>query len=898
MKAVYGFVTILLRVLKELKPDYVAAAFDRREKTFRHDAYDQYKATRVEAPQELYDQIPIVKSVLRAFNIPIIEKKGFEADDIIGTLAMRNAGAVHVTIVSGDKDVLQLVGTDVDVYTMRKSLSDVILYDVAAVQKRYDGLMPSQLIDYKALAGDPSDNIPGVKGIGDKTAIALLQQHKTLERLYQDLESDDVSGIKPRVQQLLRDDRENALLSQKLGRIATDVDCPFKLQDALLSDYDHNNVIALFRELEFHSLIPRVSALSSHVGANGAQQELFAGPASRNTSSATSRAHRNSSAQDYRLVETEEELTQLLKQLSRVREFALDTETDRLSGLFSHCVGISIAWEKNHGYFLNYPRVKQYKAFTKFRKIFEDPNVHKVGHNVKYDLEVLRAHGIALRGVVFDTMIASYLLHAGSRQHSLSQLALREFGYAMQPIEELIGVGKHQKSMKDVPIADVSWYACEDADMTWQLYAPLQARIKECEMQKLLKEIEMPLISVLADMEENGALVDEVFLKKLRTSLSRRVGLLEKKIYHHVGYTFNIASPKQMAEALFQKLQISTLNLKTTKTGVSTSAQVLETLRGAHPVIDLLMQYRELTKLLSTYVDALPKMINERTGRVHTSYNQTIAATGRLSSSDPNLQNIPIRTEEGREIRKSFIAAPKTRLLSIDYSQIELRIVAALSRDEKMIDAFRNGNDIHTATAAEIHGIPLSDVTPEIRRSAKEVNFGVMYGMGAYGLSSRTGISRAEAEEFIERYFASFPKVRAFLDGLKEQARTNGYAENVFGRRRYIPELSARNQQLRRAGERMAVNMPIQGLAADIMKIAMIRVAEALPAICSGAKMILQVHDELVFETPTSDVEAVARSVREIMQTAYPLAVPLEAECKAGKNWGDMKPILFKKPRA
>ena len=882
VNAVYGFVSILLRVLKDLKPEYVAAAFDRKEKTFRHEMSEDYKATRVKAPDELYEQIPIVKEVLDVLNIPVFEKAGFEADDVIGTLAKKHANGTHVTIVSGDHDLLQLVNDNIDVYTMKRSISDVVIYDGAGVKERYQGLTPEQLVDYKALAGDSSDNIPGVKGVGDKTAIALLTAHKNLERLYKDVDAGLTDDMKPRVQALLTEHKKDAFMSKELATIQTDVPVKFTLQDALLKDYDHNDVVKLFQELEFRSLVPRVTELADNVGARGGQQDLFG------TSSAPREKPKN---KKYHLVQTEKELVAFVHKLAQVKVFALDTETDSLDSLFGGLVGASFSWKKHEGYYVDYKSAKKCKSWSKLVTILENPTQQKIGHNIKYDLEVLRAHEIDLQGIAFDTMIASYLLNAGARQNKLSQAAIAELGYEMQPIEELIGKGKDQKSMADVAVEDVSWYACEDADVTWQLYKPFKQQIQKEGMDKLMKDVEVPLISVLATMEQHGALIDVEFLQKMHTSLAKRIAKLEKDIHKHAGHEFNIASPKQLSEVLFEGLDISTHNIKKTKTGISTSASELEKLRGVHPIIERIMQYRELTKLQSTYVDALPKMIAPKTGRVHTSFNQTIAATGRLSSSDPNLQNIPIRTEEGREIRKAFIARRGYSLLAIDYSQIELRVVAALAKDNKMIETFQRGEDIHTRTAAEIHGVEPADVTKDMRRSAKEVNFGVLYGMGAFGLASRTGISHVEAQEFIEQYFASFPSVREYVEQTKIDATQKGYAETRIGRRRYLPEIKSHNHQLRRSGERMAINMPVQGLAADILKLAMIDVNKQLPSISQNTKMILQVHDELVFEVPTKEVKTVCKKIVQIMEDAYTLAVPIKAEGHAGKNWGEMEPV-------
>lgn len=882
VNAVYGFVAILLRVFKELKPTYVAAAFDRKEKNFRHKAFDGYKAKRVKAPDELYAQIDTVKDVLNVFNIPILEKVGFEADDIIGTLAhkVQPADNIRVMILTGDMDTLQLVNDHVHIYTLKRSISDTIIYDPQGVKNRFNGLTPEQMNDYKALRGDPSDNIPGVKGIGEKGAIDILKVHGSIENLYQKLHSGKKIAVpSERLQEKLRAEEKMARLSYRLVTIDTHVPLNFALKDAVLNDYDQQKVVELFQTLEFKSLLPRVAELGKTVGARGAQASLL-----------PSTSESANEKQIYEYIATEHQLATLLKKLSSVRFFALDTETDRLDALFGKLLGVSMSWRAGHAYYID-AKLSGTGQWKKLVAILEDRTIHKIGHNIKYDLEVLRHHDIQLSGIVFDTMIAAYLLNPDRRGLSLDNLAMMEFGYRMQPITELIGEGKNQTTMDKVEPEKVSWYAAEDADFTHRLYQPLHHELHTKSNLGLLQHMEVPLISVLAAMEAHGVLLDVAFLKKLQTETARHIQRLEKTICNLAGVQFNIRSPQQLQEVLFQKLHISVHGLKKGKTGISTSAMELEKLRTSHKIIDHILEYREMTKLQSTYIEALPKMLGPD-GRLHTHFHQTIAATGRLSSADPNLQNIPIRTPAGREIRKSFIAPKGYALVSADYSQIELRAVASLANDKKMIEFFEQGKDIHRATAAAINGIDEKDVTPEMRYAAKEVNFGVLYGMGAYGLSSRTGIPVSDARAFIEQYFALYQGVATYIEETKALATQLGYVETLFGRRRYVPDLNASNHQVRAAAERIAINAPIQGTAADIMKMAMIEIHAELPALSSKSKLLLQVHDEVVLEVPRKEVEHVGKKIAEIMEHVYKMRVPITAEVKTGDNWGDMRPLL------
>lgn len=871
VNAVYGFASLLLKVMKELKPDYVAVAFDMRGPTFRHKQYKEYKATRVKAPQELYDQIERVHEVVEAFNIPIYELSGFEADDIIGTVTKEVDSGIEKVIVTGDMDTLQLVDDDTKVYTLKQSIADTILYDAAAVKERY-GLTPEQMIDYKGLRGDPSDNIPGVKGIGEKTAVELLKEFKTLDQLYMALEKETPKAmkIKERIRKLLTEQKKEALMSRELATIKRDTPISFKLDDTSIQQYDRGRVMKLFQELEFKSLLQRLPD-----DGNGVVRRTEA------------RASSNQKA-DYRLVNDDTAFKTFLADLKKAPLVCVDTETTSLDERSAELLGISVSWETGVAYYLNVHDHPQW--LTLLKPIFEDPKLPKYGHNLKYDWQVLKRHGIDLAPLSFDSMIAAYLLSAGRRAYGLKELALTELGYEMQPIEDLIGPkGKGQLTMDKIPVEKVSWYAAEDADWTLRLASKFDTELEKENIKGLFEKIEMPLVPVLGRMELTGIKIDSPFLKTMEKKLTTTLAGVEKKIYKNAGSEFNIGSPIQLKKVLFDDLEISTQGLGRTKTGVSTAAGELEKMVKAHPIIPLIMEWRELSKLLSTYIISLPKQVHKDTGRVHTTYSQTIAATGRLSSIDPNLQNIPIRTELGREIRKAFIADKGNVLISADYSQIELRVIASLANEQRMIESFKAGEDIHRRTAADIHGVPIEEVTPEMRYAAKEVNFGIIYGMGVYGLSSRTGIDREAARDFIQRYYDTHEAIADWLENTRRQAYEHGYVETLFGRRRQLPDIHSSNRQIRAAAERVAVNMPIQGTAADLIKMAMIKIDAELPKVCAEARMLLQVHDELVFEVPIKEAERVSAYIKETMENVYKLRVPVEVHIGQGKNWGECK---------
>ena len=877
VNAVYGFASVLLKVIKELKPDYIAATFDLAVPTFRHKEYEQYKATRVKAPQELYDQIPRVKDLVRAFNIPIYEQEGFEADDVIGTVSAKLASRpIETIIVTGDMDTLQLVNDQTKVYTLKHGIGETTVYGPAEVRERY-GLESDQMIDYKSLRGDPSDNIPGVPGIGEKTAVELLKTFKNVDALYDAIrkKSSKTKSIKPRVLELLTVHEREAMLSKKLATIVRTIPIPFALNDARTHDYDRQRVIDLFRELEFKSLLTKLPTVV---------------PTQRTMAEKVESGQ--SSDVQYRCIDSSASFLKFFKELKKQDRFALDTETTGLDPLKATLLGASFCWEDGRAFFLDLRQKDRSSWLKKLTPILENPKTEKYGHNLKFDYQVFRHVGIRVAPLTCDSMIASYLLNPGSRQHSLDALAFGEFGYEMMPITALIGAkGKDQISMADVPLDKLSWYASEDADYTWRLCNKLRPELAEKNLEHVFTDIEMPLVSVLADMELDGIIVDTDFLGRMAARVRKELAAIEKKVYEDAGGPFNIQSPIQLKVVLFERLKISTEGIGKTKTGLSTAAGELEKLRTAHPIVERILEYREKAKLLSTYLEALPELVHPATGRVHTDYNQTIAATGRLSSSNPNLQNIPTRTELGHEIRKAFVADRGFRLLSADYSQLELRIIASLANDKNMIRTFQQGGDIHATTAAAIHGVPLEEVTEEMRSSAKEVNFGVLYGMGVWGLASRTGISREQARAFIEKYFSVYQGVARYLEKTKERARRLGYVETLFGRRRALPEINSRVMQLRNAAERMAVNMPVQGTEADLIKLAMIVVQKELPKVSPKSRMLLQVHDELVFEVPVHDVQTVASFVKKTMETVESFSVPILVDVKVGANWGELTPL-------
>ncbi|HIQ04489.1 MAG TPA: DNA polymerase I [Anaerolineae bacterium] len=898
--AVYGFTSMLLNVLRDEKPDYIAVAFD-VGKTFRHERYEAYKGHRLRTPEELEAQIERIKQVVEAFNIPIYTREGYEADDVLATLARQaEAKGVDTLIVTGDTDILQVVDDHIHVLTSRRSFSDTVRYDPAAVEARY-GLPPEKLLDYKGLIGDKSDNIPGVPGIGAKTAVRLLQQYADLEDIYTHL--DEITP--PRARKALAEHKETAFLSRELATIITDIEgLDLDLEACRTRNYDRDRVLQLFRELEFRSLAKRLPEPRHPTPAAPADQlPLFEIEAV--TPSAAPIAVPPPKENPYLVVRTPKELTDLVARLQATHRFAFDTETTSTDAMQADLVGISVAWDQGPGNAayvplahrtedaspqLPWPQVREALAL-----VFADERVTKVAHNVKYDLTMLRRYGLDATGPLMDTMIAEWLIDPASRNLGLKALAWSRLGVEMTEISSLIGQGKDQITMDQVQVGLVAPYAAADVDMTLRLVDALLPELESRGLVHLFRDVEMPLVPVLTDMEMTGILLDVDFLRELSARLTTRLQQIEGQIYELVGYRFNINSTQQLSDVLFGTLGLSPKGVRKTKSGhYSTSASVLESLQGQHEVVDLILEQRQLQKLLSTYIDALPTLVNPKTGRVHTSFNQTGAETGRLSSSNPNLQNIPIRTDVGREIRKAFVARPGWLLLAADYSQVELRILAHVSQDEAMLRAFAEGKDIHTATAAAVFGIPMEQVTPTQRRVAKMMNFATSYGVSAYGLASRTGLSRTEAAQFLETYFRTYPKVKQYLEETKRKARELGYVETLLGRRRYFPILQTadrRHYNERMAAERAAINHPIQGTAADIIKIAMVQLYQALKERGYQAAMLLQVHDELVLEAPKEELDEVAALTRDIMEGAYKLDAPLKVDVEVGPNWYEMEGI-------
>lgn len=884
---VFGFTSVLLRLMEQERPEYMAVAFD-TGKTFRDKLYPEYKATRAKMPEDLRPQIDFIREVVDAFHFPRLEVEGFEADDVLGSIASQAAEkGFGVKIITGDRDLLQLVNQRVMVNLAGSKLSDAKDYtpeDVAA----YLGVRPDQVVDYKALVGDQSDNIPGVPGIGEKTATSLYQKYATLDEIYLHLEE-----LPERVRSRLSAGRESAYLSQKLAQIRIDVPISLELEDARTNHMNISELDTLFHRFEFRSLIDRLKNLAGNVqtSESPAQLSLFGTPVTRVNVS-------ENYIPQFVVVDTSEKLTALVKELEQSTQIALDTETTSTNAMQARLVGISLAVREGEGFYIpvghntSENQLPLPLIISSLKPCLTNPQKEIIGHNLKYDALVLSNHGLMPSPLTFDTMIAEWLIDPGSHHLGLKDMADVYLNIRMTHIEELIGKGKNQISMADVPIASAAPYAAADAEVTFQLKPVLQKRLDELNAGKLFREMEMPLVSVLAEIEKVGVVLDVSFFKQMSGELETRVNEIQQQIFQGVGYSFNLNSTQQLSKALFTDLHLPPpdRNKKTASGHFSTSAEVLEQLQGKHPVIDWMLEYRELTKLKSTYVDTLPAEINPATGRVHTSFNQTGSVTGRLASSEPNLQNIPTRTDLGRKVRQGFIASPGKVLLSVDYSQIELRIVAHMSKDEAMLSAFRKGEDIHAATAAAILNIPLNQVSKEQRRSAKAINFGLIYGMSAFGLSTSTGLTLGESENFVKAYFQQFPGVKQYLDGIRIQAASQGYVETLLGRRRYFPNLrNQSNANIRNREEREAINAPIQGTAADIIKIAMIRLPDALKKAGLKSQIALQVHDELILECPQEELPRTAKIVRHVMETAFPLSIPLLTEARSGQNWGEMR---------
>lgn len=883
--AIYGFVNTLEEVRTLFSPTHLAVAFDPAGKTFRHEIYEPYKAQRQETPEDIRKSVPVIKDIIRAYNIPILEVEHYEADDVIGTAASRFASAdTEVYMLTPDKDYGQLVGQNIWMLRpMKGGTFEKLGPD--EINAKYGIDSPKKVIDLLGLMGDSSDNIPGCPGVGEKTAVTLIKQFGGIDALLSG--KDQLKGA---LKNKVTDNEQQILLSRDLATIRTDIPLPFSLDELKLHDIDREEVRKLFSELEFRSLLSRVlgegkkSARSVQI-----EGDLFAVNPTEDTEvqKKTNLRGLNSVTHTYKLVEDEEEMRALSQKFLSAKTLSLDTETTGTDAMTAELVGLSFAVEEFEAYYIPVPpeREEAQKIVDIFKPAYENPSSLKTGQNIKYDMLVLTRYGVDIKGKMFDTMVAHYVLQP-ELPHNMDALAEQYLGYSTIKIEELIGPkGKKQKNMRDLPPGDVYEYACEDADVTLRLKNALHDELVRNDAIQLFEEVEMPLVRVLAAMELTGVRIDTETLRETSELFTLRMNKLEEEVFALAGESFNLSSPKQVGEILFDKLKIDE-RAKRTKTGqYVTSEEVLEKLRPRHEIVDRILNYRGLKKLTSTYVDSLPTLINPSTGKIHTSFNQTVTSTGRLSSSNPNLQNIPVRGDDGKEIRKAFIPEPGCTFFSADYSQIELRIMAHLSGDKHMIEAFLEGDDIHASTAAKIYHKPIGDVTRDERRKAKTANFGIIYGISVFGLAERLNVPRSEARELIDGYFATYPRVREYMDESIERARRQGYIETLLRRRRYLPDINSRNAIVRGYAERNAINAPIQGSAADIIKIAMVRIYNRFISENLRSTMMLQVHDELNFSVVPEEREIVEQIVIHEMENAYSLSVPLKADCGWGANW-------------
>ena len=866
---VYGFTNVFLRALQEWNPAYCAIAFDTSAPTFRHQRFEAYKAQRESTPEELRPQFGRVKQLMEKFGVAVYELDGWEADDVIGTLSLQaEEQGIDSVVLTGDRDTFQLISPRVKI-DLSYSIQDRKLYDEAELAERYSGLTAAQQPDFKALLGDTSDNIPGVPKVGEKRAIGLLTDYQNLEGIYQHL--DEVKP--PSVKASLEENKDRAFENRELMTIDRHSPVELDLEKSRFGGFDRNAVVEMLTELEFFSIIPRVPS-------PGITDDVAADPAPAVQEDV-----------DYTVVQTQSQLDELVASLNEAGSFSFDTETTSLDAVQASLVGLSFSVEPKQAWYVpvghqDGQQVPVETVLAALRPVLEDPAISKCAHNANYDMTVLACHGIDCQNVDFDTMIAAHLLNRGHL--GLKNLSLDVLGHEMTPIAQLIGTGRKQVTFDQVAIDDAAPYAAADADMTGRLKAAFEGPVDRDGLTPLLTDLEMPLVPVLVTMQRHGIKLDAGALHEMAEDLSQQMHQAEESIYQSIGHTVNINSPLQLSDLLFKEIGLP--KTKRTKTGYSTDANSMEALKGLHPVVDQILEYRQVSKLKSTYVDALPDMINPNTGRVHTSYNQTGSATGRMSSSDPNLQNIPIRTEMGRQVRRAFVAegAPEWQLFSADYSQIELRVLAHMSQDPGLLEAFRRGEDIHSATASLMFDVAINDVDSEMRRIAKVLNFGVIYGLSPHGISQQTGFSREEGANFIETYFAKYPGISSYLEEVKAKTRVDQYVETLMGRRRYLMDINSTNFNSRGAAERMAINMPIQGTAADIMKLAMIRVQRRLDEEEMRTKMLLQVHDELVFETPQDEMEALKAVVFDEMPAAMDLDVTLKVDAKWGPTWGDM----------
>lgn len=889
--AIFGFMSVLFRLLEKEKPEYLAVAFD-TGRTFRNDIFPDYKATRAKMPDELRGQIERIREIIDAFDIPCLEKENAEADDVLGTIAYQAVEkGLGVKIITGDRDLLQLVNERIIVNLPGRSMADAKDYSVNDVIQKM-GVRPDKVIELKALMGDSSDNIPGVPGVGEKTALKLLEDYDSIEEIYAHLDN-----IPQKFKTKLENGKDLAFTSRDLARIRTDIDIALDIEKSSTGHLDFKKVEKIFQQLEFRTLIGRLRDLEAKHTEFGPSQQLslFGEPLDKVGNLSLSQI-------ETILVDSKEKLRELEEELAQAEILSFDTETTDTDPIKAKMVGISISTDPARGYYIPVGHNTSGKQldFDAVKKVlqpyFENIKIKKVGHNLKYDGIMLSKYGIQVQPYFFDTMIAAWLVDLGYAGFGLKDLADKYLNLQMTHIEDLIGNGKAQINMADVAIDKVALYAAADAAVPLAMLPVLNELMEKQNAINVFEKLEMPLITVLADMEQTGIMIDKKFFSDMEEELSQRLTEIEQEVHKLVGYSFNINSTQQLSVALFETLGLQSPFKKKTASGhYSTNVAVLEELQGKHAVVDLMLEYRELSKLQSTYVKTLPEQVNPETGRIHTSFSQTVAVTGRLSSSNPNLQNIPTRTDLGRKVRCGFISKPGFCFIAVDYSQVELRIVAHLSQDEEMLSAFKANQDIHATTAAAIYEVPLEKVTKEQRRHAKAINFGLIYGMSAFGLSRSTGLTLSEAENFVKAYFKRFPRVKEYLDGLRKMAMQQGYVETMVGRRRYFPNLAtttnvnARNQQ-----EREAINAPIQGTAADILKIAMINLSSALQKSGLKAKILLQVHDELLLECPEEERNETIILVQSVMENAYQLSIPLSTEARWGFNWGSLEVIDIK----
>ena len=890
--AVFGFVNTLEELLRTEQPDFLAVAFDPPGGTFRHEAFADYKAQREETPAGIKWAVPVIKDILEAYGIVACEVKGFEADDVIGTLALQGqAAGLDVLMVTPDKDYAQLVRPGITMCRPSSGKSGLEKLDVEAVCEKYGLAHPTQVIDMLALMGDAADNIPGCPGVGPKTAIKLLAEFENVEQLI-----ENVDQLKGSLRQKVSDHVEDIRNSKFLATIVTDVPIELDLDAMKRREPNKEKLKNIFEACEFRTFIQRFLGESPNAKTNAVEEpDLFAPQGAENGAESgnlstnypqSSHKTLQDTEHNYVLIDNLKDASALCGNLLTFPIVAFDTETTGIDAMSAEMVGMSFAVEGGRAWYVAVPenKAEAQEFVDAFRPFFENEGQIKVGQNLKYDLTILSHYGVEVKGELFDTMLAHYVVEPEQR-HNMDYLAETYLHYRTIHIEELIGTGRQQKNMRDLAPSEICDYACEDADVTLRLYPILREKMAECDVTDVFSKIEMPLLPVLAHIEQNGVRLDTEALQQTGDDFRARLQTLEEEVYALAGHEFTITSPKQVGTVLFEELKISEKARKTKTGQYSTSEEVLETLRDKHPIVEKILAHRALKKLLSTYVEALPKLINARTGRIHTSFNQAVTATGRLSSSNPNLQNIPVRGEDGREIRKAFVPDEDCTFFSADYSQIELRIMAHLSGDEHMIADFNAGHDIHAATAARIFHKSIEEVTRDERRKAKTANFGIIYGISAFGLSERLGIPRGEAKELIDSYFDTYPKVKEFMSTCIERAQERGYILTEFKRRRYLADINSRNATVRGYAERNAVNAPIQGTAADIIKVAMVAIDRRLREEHLDTKMILQVHDELNFSVPHRELDTVRRLVVEEMERAYSMRVPLLAECGSGTNW-------------